>query len=707
MKTNDKMNRIIEDIISELTIEEKCSLMKYDSPAIERLGIPAMNWWNEGLHGYARGGTATMFPQAIGLASTFDDSLIKKMGGIISDEARAKYNQNMKYNDIDKFKGLTLWSPNINIFRDARWGRGQETYGECPYLTGVMGKAFVEGIQGDDDGYIKAAACVKHFAAHSGPEGERHGFNAEVSMKDLHETYLPAFRKIICETDVAGVMGAYNSINGEACCASEYLNNLLRNEWNFNGYFVSDCGAVDDIHTSHHITENSVESAALAINNGCNVNCGVTYLYAYQAYKDGLISEEKIDDAVRNILLTRLSLDTLGEKYKNPNGENPYNSIPYDIVDSREHNELSRKIAEKSMVMLKNNGILPIDKSRISRIAVIGPQADSRMVLKGNYYGTPSKTVTFLEGIRNEFENYGRVFYSEGCHMLKDRVESIALPDDRIGEALTIAELSDVSIICVGYDSTVEGEDGDTENALASGDKLDIRLPEPQRKLIKAIEKLNKPFIIVLSSGSAVNVESEKASAIIQTWYPGAWGGIALADILFGRISPSGKLPVTFYEKTELLPDFRDYSMKNRTYRYAENNVLYPFGYGLTYSKMKCSNMKIISADLKNGIDLSINIENIGEYDTDEILQIYIKDNASKYAVKNHKLCGFKRIHLKQGENMTVDMHIEPCCFEVVDDDGRTFVDSDDFTLYAGISQPDELSCKLTGMECLSSDIKF
>lgn len=705
MKTNNKMKEIIEDIISQLTVEEKCSLMRYDSPSIERLGIPAANWWNEGLHGYARGGTATMFPQAIGIAATFDDSLIRKMGDVVSDEARAKYNRNVIYNDVDKYKGLTLWSPNINIFRDSRWGRGQETYGECPYLTGTMGKAFVEGIQGNDEGYLKAAACVKHYAAHSGPEGLRHGFDAKVSMKDLHETYLSAFRKIITETDVAGVMGAYNSINGEPCCANEYLNDILRNEWNFNGYFVSDCGAVEDINENHHKTDNVMESAALAISKGCNLNCGEAYQSAFEAYKNGMVKEEDLDNALRNILLVRLSLDTLGEKFRNPNGQNPYDSMSFEIVDCKEHNDLSKDIARKSMVMLKNDGILPIDKNKVKKIAVIGATADSRMVLKGNYYGTNSTSVTFLEGIRNEFEDCGRVFYSEGCAILKDKVEPLALDDDRIGEALTIAEIADLSIVCVGYDSTIEGEDGDAENSLASGDKIDIRLPASQRRLVEAIEKLGKPFIIVLSSGSAVNVESEKASAIIQTWYPGGWGGLALADILFGNVSPSGKLPVTFYEKTELLPAFDDYSMKNRTYRYAENNVLYPFGYGLTYSKTKCSNLNIKSADAKNGIDLSIDIENIGDYDTDDVIQIYIKDNKSEYAVRNHKLCGFKRIHLNKGEKITADMHIDNYCFEVVDDNGKIFIDSDNFTLYAGTSQPDELSCKLNGCECVSVEI--
>lgn len=705
--TDGIINDKIDDIISKLTTEEKCSLMKYDSPAIERLGIPAHNWWNEGLHGLARAGTATMFPQAIAMAASFDNSLIEKVADVISTEARAKYNQNIKYNDVDKYKCLTLWSPNINIFRDPRWGRGHETYGECPYLTSVIGSAFVKGIQGNKKGYLKAAACAKHLAVHSGPEALRHGFNANVTLKDLYETYLPAFETLVCKSGVSGIMGAYNMVNGQPCCGSEYLNDIVRNKWGFEGYFVSDCWAIADFHTNHHITANAVESAAMAIKNGCDVNCGVTYLYAVQAYNDGLITDDDINKAVRHILLVRMCLDTLGENYKNPYGENPYNKIPYDAVDCKEHNQLSETIACKSMVLLKNNGILPLDKNKLKNIAVIGPEADSRIVLKGNYYGTSSQLVTFLEGIHKEFDDFGRVLYSEGCHLFLDRVEPLSLPDDRMSEVKAIADISDVIILCVGLDSTLEGEQGDTGNADASGDKNNLLLPESQRRLIKVVEETGKPFIIVLSSGSAINVESEKASAIIQTWYSGTFGGIALAKILFGEISPSGKLPVTFYEKSELLPDFNDYSMKNRTYRYAENNVLYPFGYGLTYSDVKCTDLKVVSADIKNGAEINVSVKNCGSYDTDEVVQIYIKDNVSKLAVKNFSLCGFKRINIKKNDSINLNFNIEPKFFEVVGNDGKRFADSDSFTIFAGVNQPDEISLKLTGNKCLSVDIDF
>lgn len=702
---DDIIEKKINEIISQLTVEEKCSLMKYDSPAIERLGIPAYNWWNEGLHGLARAGTATMFPQAIAMAASFDNELIQKAGDIIASEARAKYNENIKHNDYDIYKGLTLWSPNINIFRDPRWGRGQETYGECPYLTSVMADSFVKGIQGENTEFLKASACVKHLAVHSGPEESRHGFNAEVSLKDLYETYLPAFEKLICNTGVSGVMGAYNMVNGEPCCGSSYFNELLRNKWNFKGYFVSDCWAIADFHNSHHITATAVESAALAIKNGCDLNCGVTYIYAMQAYNDGLIDENDIDNSVRRLLKIRMLLDTLGDNYKNPCKENPYKNISYEIVDCDEHNALSAKMAAESMVLLKNDGILPLDRKSIKKIAVIGSGADSRTVLKGNYCGTASENITFLEGIRREFKDYGKIFYSEGCHLFKEQVEPLALPDDRISEAVTIAKLCDVTILCLGFDSTIEGEQGDTGNAYASGDRLNLLLPDSQRRLLKAIEKTGKPFIIVLSSGGAVNTESEKASALIQTWYPGAYGGSVLAKILFGDISPSGKLPVTFYKDSGLLPDFSNYSMKNRTYRYAENNVLYPFGYGLTYSSVKCTSLDVIYADRQKGIKVRVAVTNTGNYDTDDVIQIYIKDNISELAVRNYSLCAFRRIHLKKSESLVTELKIESYFLEVVGNDGKRFIDSNNFTVYAGLNQPDDISSAMTGNKCLNADI--
>lgn len=434
-----------ERLVSEMTLEEKCSQLRYDSPAIPRLGIDSYNWWNEGLHGVARAGTATVFPQAIAMAAAFDEELVFKAADIISTEARAKYNYAHKRGDNDIYKGLTMWSPNVNIFRDPRWGRGHETYGEDPFLTAALGTAFVKGLQGNGE-YLKTAACAKHFAVHSGPEAVRHEFNAEVSEKDLRETYLYAFEKL-AEAGVQGVMGAYNRVNGEPACASSRLMDILYNEWNYDGYFVSDCWAIRDFHTRHMVTSTAEESAALAIKSGCDINCGNTYIHAMKAVQSGLLEEEYVDRSAAKAMEIRLKLG-MGAKTE-------YDDISFDVIDCDEHNAVSLEIAQKSMVLLKNDGILPLDKSRIKTIGVIGPNADSRAVLYANYCGTSSRCVTFLEGIREQFD--GRIYFSEGCHLYNDRCESLALPYDRLSEAEEVAENSDVVILCVGLDATLEG----------------------------------------------------------------------------------------------------------------------------------------------------------------------------------------------------------------------------------------------------------
>ena len=676
-----------------MTIEEKCEQLKYDSPEIERLGIDKFNWWNECLHGVARGGTATVFPQAIALAAMFDEQAVSQAAEIIATEARAKYNQSKKRGDIDLYKGLTFWTPNINIFRDPRWGRGQETYGEDPYLTSRLGCAFVKGLQGDKLPY-KATACAKHFAVHSGPEAQRHSFNAEVSEKELWETYLPAFKALITEAHAEGVMGAYNRLNGEPCCGSEYLNNLLRNEWKFDGYFVSDCWAIADFHVNHHVTKSAPESAALAIKNGCDLNCGNTYIHLINAYNEGLVSEEDIDRCVKRVIKTRIKLGMFDEC-------TPYDSISFEEADSPDHNEFSRKCAEKSMVLLKNNGILPIKKSEVKTIAVIGPAADSRDVLKGNYFGTSSRYVTFLEGIREAFEPEVRVLYSEGCHLFKERVEPLALPGDRLSEALGAAECADIVILCTGLDATLEGEEGDTGNAYASGDKLDLRLPESQRILLREIEKTGKPLIIVNASGSAINTE-DNADALIQAWYSGAMGGKALADILLGKVSPSGKLPVTFYGNADLLPEFTDYSMKNRTYRFAENNILYPFGYGLTYAHFECG-----AIDFKRSGEtcrIKCDVKNTGSYDSENVFQLYIK-SFSENAVRNYSLKGFRRVFVKSGESKLIELEIPIEAFADIDENGNSVIYGGKYEIFCGFSQPDSISYMLSGEKASSMEV--
>lgn len=669
----DRFKKKAKELVSQMTAEEKCSQLKYDSPAIERLGIPAYNWWNEGLHGVARAGTATMFPQAIGMAAAFDTEMMHRIGTAISLEARAKYNYASAEGDRDIYKGLTLWSPNVNIFRDPRWGRGHETYGEDPYLAAELGVNFVKGIQGDGE-HLRAAACAKHFAVHSGPEALRHEFNAEVNQKDLAETYLYAFEKLV-KSGVAGVMGAYNRVNGEPACANKKLMKKLYGEWEFGGYFVSDCWAISDFHTHHMVTGTAAESAAMAVKAGCDINCGNTYIHLMAALEQGLIEEADIDRAVEKAMEIRLRLGMLEET--------EYDNIPFDVIDCPEHNALSLEAAEKSMVLLKNRGFLPLDKHRIKSIAVIGPNADSRAALYGNYQGTASRYVTFLEGIEDAFG--GRVYYAEGCHLFKDRVEGLALPADRISEAVAAAKNADVSVLCLGLDASLEGEEGDAGNAYASGDKTDLRLPEPQRLLLKSVLDVGKPVVVVLAAGSSLNIEDDRPAALIQAWYPGSKGGKALAEILFGEVSPSGKLPVTFYESDEALPDFCDYSMAQRTYKNVKGNVLYPFGFGLTYSSMY-----VKSARYEGG-EVVCTAENIGDTDTGEVLEVYSR-SMSAFAPKNPALCGFARIFLKAGESAEFHVKLSEDAFTDVDDNGVRGVHSEEYLLYVGFSQPDEKS---------------
>lgn len=674
-----------EALVNDMTVDEAASQLRYDAPAVERLGIPAYNWWNEGIHGLARSGVATMFPQAIGLAAMFDTDLVFKVADITSTEARAKYNEYSKRDDRDIYKGLTLWAPNINIFRDPRWGRGHETYGEDPYLTAECGKAYVKGLQGSGK-VLKTAACAKHFAVHSGPEAVRHEFNAEVSWKDLEETYLYAFEELVKKAKVEGVMGAYNRVNGEPSCASEFLMGKL-DKWGFDGYFVSDCWAIRDFHEHHMVTSSPVESAAMALKAGCNVNCGCTYVHLLSALDKGLVTEDEIRASCVALMRTRIRLGMFDKSTE-------YDNIPYSVVSCPEHKAVSYQCAVKSMVLLKNKGILPLDKKSISTIAVIGPNADSRAALEGNYNGTADRYVTFLEGIEDAFE--GRVLYAEGCHLYKDRVSGLAQAGDRYAEAEAAAN-SDVVILCVGLDATIEGEEGDTGNEFSSGDKNDLRLPESQRELIKRVAKIGKPMIVVCAAGSSINIEHD-CDALIHAWYPGSEGGKAIADIIFGKVSPSGKLPVTFYNSADKLPCFTDYAMSDRTYRYTRDNILYPFGYGLTYG-----DVVVTSLSYDDG-KVNVEVENNGA-DTCDVIELYIKshcDNAPVYPV----LCGFKRIFVKKGEKLDVEIEVPDKAFTTVSEIGERKQFAKEFTLYVGTHQPDELSCQLSGTNCMSIEIE-
>lgn len=679
-----------QELVSKMTVEEKASQLRYDAPAIPRLNIPAYNWWNEGLHGVARAGQATVFPQAIGLGATFDTDLLNEIADIIATEGRAKYNAYSAKGDRGIYKGLTFWSPNVNIFRDPRWGRGHETYGEDPYLTKCLGVAFVKGLQGQGE-TMKAAACAKHFAVHSGPEALRHEFDAQATKKDMEETYLPAFEGLVKEAGVEAVMGAYNRTNGEPCCASPSLQKTLREDWGFQGHFVSDCWAIRDFHENHMVTNTAQESAALAINNGCDLNCGNTYLHILKAYKNGLITEDTITESAVRLFTTRYMLGLFDES--------EYDSIPYTEVESSAHLAMAEHAAAESFVLLKNNGILPLKKENLKTIGIIGPNADSRKALIGNYHGTASRYVTVLEGIQDYLKEDVRILTSAGCDLYRDKTEPLAFTQDRLAEAKIVADNSDVVILCVGLDETLEGEEGDTGNSYASGDKETLRLPEVQQELMAAMAESGKPVVLCLMAGSDIDMSyaAEHFDAVMVLWYPGGQGGKAAARILFGDVSPSGKLPVTFYESLEELPKFTDYSMKGRTYRYLEGKAQYPFGYGLTYSQVKVTNARIISG--KNGVSAEVNVQNAGTADTRDVVQIYIKNLDSPYAVKNPELAAFTGVFLKAGETKTITLPVAGRAFTVVDDEGIRREDGRRFMIYAGCSQPDERSTELTGVK--------
>ena len=671
-------------LVDRMTLEEAASQLRYDAPAIERLGVPAYNWWNETLHGVARAGVATSFPQAIGMAASFDPELVRALGDIAATEGRAKYNAASAHGDRDIYKGLTFWSPNVNIFRDPRWGRGHETYGEDPVLTGALGVSYVKGLQGEGD-TMKSAACAKHFAVHSGPEALRHHFDAVASKKDMAETYLPAFHALV-DAGVEAVMGAYNRTNGEPCCGSHELQRILREEWGFQGHFVSDCWAIRDFHTGHMVTDTPEESAALALKEGCDVNCGNTYVYMMKALEQGLVTEEQIRKSCVRLFTCRYLLGLMEGS--------EFDAIPYEKVECAEHLAAADKASREACVLLKNDGMLPLDMGKINTLGVIGPNANSRAALIGNYHGTSSRYVTVLEGLQDALEGRARVLYSQGCHLFKDRDENLAQPDDRLSEALAVAECSDAVVLVLGLDETLEGEEGDTGNAAASGDKADLLLPESQRKLMDAVLRAGKPTAIVLMAGSAIDLQrgAEDANAVLLTWYPGARGGRAVADILLGKTSPSGKLPVTFYHNDQLqqMPEFTDYAMAGRTYRYIEEAPLWPFGYGLTYG-----DCRVASARRTDG-GVEAVIENAGTVDTDEVAQVYVQNEGSANAPRNPRLAAFARVHVPAGQAVTVALDIPAERLKVVDGEGR-FVDEGTLVFFVGLGQPDTRTEELTG----------
>ena len=832
--TNPEIEQKVADLLDQMTLGEKISQMSFDSPAIPHLNIPAYNWWNECLHGVARAGYATVFPQAIGLAATWNSDLILEVADAISTEARAKYHEAVRNEDREIYKGLTFWTPNINIFRDPRWGRGQETYGEDPYLTSRIGVAFIKGLQGNDPNYFKVIATPKHFAVHSGPEPDRHTFNAVINSRDLYDTYLPAFEACIKEGNAFSIMCAYNRFMGEACCGSPLLlQNILRDDWGFDGYIVSDCGAINDIYANHKIVKTSAEAAAVAVKAGTDLNCGGIYTQSLmEAVESGLLSESDIDKAVARLLTARFKLGMFDapENVK-------YSQIPFSENDSDKHRQLALKTAHESIVLLKNNNnVLPLGED-IKKIAVIGPTADSYQMLLGNYSGTPSKYVTLLKGIINTAsEKNIKVEYEKGCNTVEagqlknyltgndvkyegqpglkaeffkntdlsgepyftkiDRLDNPNLiygtrqPNirnekeysirwsgklnikesgkynfmvkgadgfrlfvddnllidqwqehnvvidsgtifldvnkthnlrleyfrkqaralltvqwellnvDNIKRAVNIASSSDVVVFIGGISPLLEGEEMEVDlEGFKGGDRTSLQLPKVQGKLLKSLYATGKPIVLVLTSGSAlaVNWADKNIPSILEVWYPGEEGGTALADVLFGKYNPAGRLPVTFYKSVDQLPPFEDYSMKERTYRYFEEQPLYSFGYGMTYSKFEYSNIsEPFSSSGLDSVILSIEVKNTGKLDGDEVVQLYIKDLESSVPVPIHSLQGLKRVHLKAGEKRKIYFTISPKQLSIVDKNNNRVVEPGMFELTIGGCQPG-IKCETTG----------
>jgi beta-glucosidase len=643
----------VSDLLKRMTLEEKALQMDNRTPAIPRLKIPAYDWWNEALHGVARAGLATSFPQPIGLAATFNEEAMQVMGTMVSDEARAKHHQFAKEGKRGEYTGLTFYSPNVNIFRDPRWGRGHETFGEDPYLTGRLGVAFVKSMQGDDPNYFKTITTAKHFAVHSGPEPSRHEFDATPHKRDLWETYLPAFKMLTQEGHVYSFMCAYNRLYGKPCCSDTFLlNDILRKKWGFKGFVATDCGAVYDFYTFHKTAKDSVEAVAQAIKAGADNQCYGYTSAVIPAIKQGLLKESELDTAVARLLRAKFKLGVFDD-----DEANPYAKIPMSVVNSEAHQAQALKMARESIVLLKNNGVLPLKKG-LKNIAIIGPNANDAPVLLGNYHGEPKHIVTPLEGMQKAFPN-ATINYAKGCAIIDtpgyNRKEDF-------NEALKAAANAEVIVFVGGISPRLEGEDLKVKvPGFLGGDKTDLSLPTVQSDLLKELKRLNKPVVLVLLNGSAlaVNWENDNLDAIIETWYGGERGGQAIGDVLAGTYNPAGRLPLTFYKSIDDIPGFDDYSMKGKTYRYVTKPVLYPFGYGLSYSSFAYGNLKLSASTLteKEPLTISLNVSNTGSYDGDEVVQLYIKQAGNEYPVKELK--GFKRVHIKRGEKKTINFALK------------------------------------------------
>ncbi len=669
-------------LVSQMTLREKIAQMLHQAPPIPRLGVPRYVWWNECLHGVGRAGKATVFPQAIGLAATFDVPLLRRVAAAIGDEARAKHHDAVRRGNREMYFGLTFWSPNINLFRDPRWGRGQETYGEDPYLAARLGVAFVRGLQGDDPRHLKAAACAKHYAVHSGPEPERHRFDARCSARDLHESYLPHFEACVREGGVEAVMGAYTRVNGEACCASPtLLGAILRGAWGFGGHVVSDCGAIEDICHHHKLAGSMAAAAAMAVRAGCDLCCGEAYRSLLEAVQQGLLTEAEIDRAVTRLFRTRFRLGLF-----DPDDKVRWARIPPAVVHGPKHRRLALAAARKSIVLLKNEGgLLPLDPARLRTIAVVGPNAYATDVLQGNYFGHAPSLTTIMEGIADAVPVGVQVHCFKGCETTGG-----AAPN---AEAIRQWHLGqhgiDLVVAVLGWSPALEGEEGDA----GDGDRRQIGLPGHQPELLKILQASGLPVVLVLTGGSPIELEWAAANipAIVMAWYPGEAGGRAVADVLFGRVNPSGRLPVTFVKSLDQVPPFADYAMRGRTYRVMTDEPRWHFGHGLSYTTFAYANLRLSRPSLGAGgrVRVKADVTNTGARAGEEVVQLYVSDLAASVPVPRLHLEGFKRVALRPGETRTVGFTLRAEQLVCRDDNGQPFLEPGEMRVSVGGGQPD------------------
>jgi beta-glucosidase len=672
------------DLVGRMTRAEKVAQTMTRAPAITRLGVPAYDWWSEALHGVARAGRATVFPQAIALAATFDEALVQRVADAISDEGRAKFNQAQGRGERGRYQGLTFFSPNLNIFRDPRWGRGQETFGEDPLLTARLGVAFINGMQGDRVRYLKTVATAKHFAVHSGPEAERHHFDARPSAHDLADTYLPQFESAVREARVESVMAAYNRLDGEACVASPaLLDDTLRGKWEFAGYVVGDCGAVDDVFAHHKLAPTLTAAAAAALRAGTDLDCGRAYRTLGDALEQGLVTDADLDRALVRLFAARFRLGLF-----DPPALVPWSKLGPEVIESPANLALAREAAARAIVLLDNGGgALPLAASA-RRIAVVGPTADNVPVLRANYYGVASHPVTILDGIRAAARARGvEVAYARGARLLDSS-------DGEVAAAVRIAGSADVVIAVVGLDPRLEGEEGKGSEARLNpaGDRSDIALPAAQQRLLEAVAAAGKPLVVVLTGGSAIAVPwaAAHASALLYAWYPGAEGGHAVADVVFGAINPAGRLPITMYRATADLPPFADYSMRGRTYRYFGGEPLYRFGHGLSYTKFRYSNLTVTAEARGRALSATVDVENVGLRAGDEVVQAYVLPTAPKPYAARRWLAAFTRVTLGPSERRTVRLALPPRVLSIVDAGGARHPLTGSASIAIGGGQPDK-----------------